>query len=64
VPLYTGALGVQTYSFRHSFPKGVAETLDTIQSMGFTEIESVNEMDERDFKKLCDERGLMQMHLT
>ncbi len=57
-PLFTGALGVQTYSFRRSFPNGVAKTLDTIQNMGFTEIESGNEMDADDFKKLCDERGL------
>ena len=57
-PLFTGALGVQTYSFRHSFPNGVAETLDTIQSMGFTEIEAGDEIDANTYKKLCDERGL------
>jgi sugar phosphate isomerase/epimerase len=58
-PLYTAPLGVQTYSFRKSFPNGVAQTLDTIKMMGFTELESgTSGLTPEEFKKLCDERGL------
>jgi sugar phosphate isomerase/epimerase len=57
--LYTSPFGVQTYTFRNSFPHGVAETLDSIKAMGFTEIEgSAGNMPPEEFKKLCDERGL------
>lgn len=57
--LYTAAFGVQTYTFRKSFPNGVAQTLDSIKRMGFTEIEgSAGKMTPEEFKKLCDERGL------
>ncbi len=57
--LYTAPFGVQTYTFRKSFPNGVAETLDSIKAMGFTEIEgSAGNMPPEQFKKLCDERGL------
>ena len=58
-PLYTAPFGVQTYTFRKSFPNGVAATLDSIKQMGFTEIEGGgNKMSAEEFKKLCDERGL------
>jgi len=58
-PLFTAALGIQPYSFRRSFPNGVAETLDTIKNMGFTEVEGRNgDVDPTEYKKLCDERGL------
>lgn len=58
-PLYTAAFGVQTYTFRRSFPKGVAETLDSIKAMGFTEVEGGGgRLTPEEFKKLCDERGL------
>lgn len=58
-PLYTAAFGVQTYTFRRSFPKGVAETLDSIKAMGFTEVEGgAGRLTPEEFKKLCDERGL------
>lgn len=58
-PLYTGAWGVQTYTFRRSFPNGVAATLDTIKSMGFTEVEgSAGNVSVEEFRKLCDERGI------
>lgn len=58
-PLFTAELGIQPYSFRRSFPNGVAETLDTIKSMGFTEVEGRNgDVDPVEYKKLCDERGL------
>ena len=58
-PLYTAPFGVQTYTFRRSFPNGVAATLDSIKAMGFTEVEgSAGKMPPEEFKKLCDERGL------
>ena len=58
-PLYTAPFGVQTYTFRKSMPKGIAETLDTIKMMGFTEIEGGGgRIPPEEFKKLCDERGL------
>lgn len=58
-PLYTAPLGVQAYTFRNSFPKDVAKTLDTIKLMGFTEIEGIRgRMSPEEFKQLCDERGI------
>jgi sugar phosphate isomerase/epimerase len=58
-PLYTAAFGVQTYTFRKSFPKGVPETLDSIKAMGFTEVEgNAGNVSVEEFRKLCDERGL------
>ncbi|MEJ7643638.1 MAG: sugar phosphate isomerase/epimerase [Chryseolinea sp.] len=58
-PLYTFPFGVQAYTFRKSFPKGIAETLDTIKSMGITELEGVGgPMAPEEFKKLCNDRGI------
>ena len=58
-PLYKAAFGVQAYTFRKSFPLGVAATLDSIKMMGFTELEGGGgKMPAAEFKKLCDERGI------
>lgn len=58
-PLYTAAFGIQAYTFRKSFPNGVAETLDTIKMMGFTEIEGGGgRMSPEEFRKLCEDRGI------
>ena len=38
--LYTYPFGVQAYTFRNHFPKDVSGTLDKIQKMGITEIET------------------------
>lgn len=58
-PLYTAPFGVQAYTFRHSFPNGVAETLDTIKMMGFTELEGGGgRMPPEEFRKMCEERGI------
>lgn len=58
-PLYTAPLGVQAYTFRHSFPKDVAATLDTIKMMGFTELEGGGgRMAPEEFRKMCEERGI------
>lgn len=57
--LYTAPFGVEAYTFRKSFPLGVAATLDTIKMMGFTEIEGGGgKMPPEEFKKLCNERGI------
>ena len=57
--LYTAPLGVESYTFRRSFPIDIVKTLDTIKMMGFTEMEGgSNRMPPEDFKKLCDERGI------
>jgi len=58
--LFTYPIGVQTYTFRDHFPKGVEKTLDEIKSLGFTEIEgnAPKGMTESAYKKLCDAKGL------
>lgn len=58
-PLYSAPLGVQAYTFRYSFPNGVAETLDTIKMMGFTEIEGTGGgIAPEEFRKMCEARGI------
>jgi sugar phosphate isomerase/epimerase len=57
-PLYTWPLGVEGYTYRNSWPRGVAQTLDTIKMLGFTELEGGARMDPREFRKMCDERGI------
>lgn len=57
--LYTSPLGVQTFTFRKSFPNSIEKTLDTIKMLGFTEIEGgVGKIPPEQFKKLCDARGI------
>lgn len=58
-PLYTAPLGMESYTFRNSFPHGVDATLDTIQQLGFTEIEGLpKNVDAKEYRKLCDAHGL------
>jgi len=58
-PLYTAPLGVESYTYRKSFPISVERTLDTIKMVGFTEIEGGGgKMPAAEFKKLCDARGI------
>jgi sugar phosphate isomerase/epimerase len=58
-PLYASPLGVESYTFRKSFPIDVAKTLDTIGMMGFTEMETGSQgMQPEAFRKLCNERGI------
>lgn len=57
--LYTSPFGVQAYTFRRSLPFTPEKTLDTIKSMGFTEIEGGGgKMPPQEFKRLCNERGI------
>jgi len=58
-PLYAFPFGIQAYTFRRSFPKNPAKTLDTIQQMGFTEIEGTGgNISPQEFRKLCADRGI------
>jgi sugar phosphate isomerase/epimerase len=58
-PLYTAPLGIEAYTFRVGFSKDVISTLDTIQQMGFTEMEGNSAgMPADHFKLLCDARGI------
>lgn len=59
-PLYTFPIGVESYTYRASFPKNVVATLDTIKALGITDMEggAPKGMTEAEFKKLCDERGI------
>ena len=59
-PLFKHAIGVQAYTYRNSFPNGVAATLDTIQALGITEMEGPNpkNIEPAEFKKLLDERHI------
>lgn len=58
--LYQAPLGVQTYTFRHQFPKGVLATLDTIKALGFTELETgvPKGFTAQEYRQACDARGL------
>lgn len=60
--LYTFALGIQPYTFRVSIKEnGLEATLDTIQKMGFTEIEGggVQGLPPEQYKKMCSDRGIL-----
>ncbi len=58
-PLYTFPLGVEGYTFRRSFPLDATKTLDTIQMMGFTELEgSAGKMAPDAFREQCKVRGI------
>ena len=59
--IYNVPFGVQGWTFRKQFPtEGASSTLDLIQNMGITELESgaskgtTNE----EFRKLCNDRGI------
>lgn len=58
--LFKGEIGLQTYTFRNSFPQGVEATLDTIKSLGFVELEAnpPQGVTHEAFRKMCDARGL------
>ena len=58
-PLYTAPLGIESYTYRNSFPKDIVKTLDIIQKLGFTEYEGGSyDMPIAEFKKLCSDRGI------
>ena len=59
-PLYTHPLGVQAYTYRNHWDKGVAAVLDTIQKLGITEIEAgaPKGLSPEEFRKMCAARGI------
>ncbi|GAB3331667.1 sugar phosphate isomerase/epimerase [Larkinella ripae] len=58
--IYTFPIGIQSYTYRHSFPKGVEATLDTIQSLGITEMEGSTPegVTTEAFKKMLKDRNI------
>ncbi|PWK16863.1 sugar phosphate isomerase/epimerase [Arcicella aurantiaca] len=58
--LFNYPFGVQAYTFRKHFPNSVEGTLDKIQKMGITEIETsgAKGISDEDYKKLCTARGI------
>ncbi|MGV3560343.1 sugar phosphate isomerase/epimerase family protein [Larkinella arboricola] len=58
--IYTFPIGIQSYTYRHSFPKDIVATLDTIQSLGITEMEggTPKGITTAEFKKLLKERNI------
>ena len=58
--LFTNAIGVQAYTYRNSFPKGIVPVLDSIKALGITEMEGPNpaNISAEAFKKLISERGI------
>lgn len=57
--VFTSEIGIQAYSLRNYFPKDIPGTLDRIQEMGITVIESESgKLPPEEYKKLCDARGI------
>ncbi|WP_428330259.1 sugar phosphate isomerase/epimerase family protein [Mucilaginibacter sp.] len=59
-PLFTGAIGIQSYTYRNSYPNGVAAVLDSVKALGITEMEGPNPKSSNaaEFKKLLNERNI------
>jgi sugar phosphate isomerase/epimerase len=59
-PLFDMPIGVQSFTYRASFPNSVAATLDTVKALGITEMEGPNpkNISPQEFKKMLDERGI------
>jgi len=59
-PLFTNKIGVQLYTYRNSFGKGVAAVLDSIKALGIKEIEGPGpkSLSPEAFKKMLDDRDL------
>jgi len=59
-PLFTAPIGVQAYTYRDSWGKGVVPVLDTLKALGITEVEGPGPgvVTPEVFKKLANERGI------
>ena len=59
-PLFTKAIGVQIYTYRNSLANGVAAVLDSIKSLGITEIEGPNPKNvaPEEFLKMLADRNI------
>jgi sugar phosphate isomerase/epimerase len=60
-PLFPQSPGMVSYTYRNSFSKDVAATLDTIKSLGITDMEFSNlfKRTAADIRKMLDERGMV-----
>jgi sugar phosphate isomerase/epimerase len=60
-PLFPQTPGMVSYTFRNSFSKDVAATLDTLKSMGIKDMEFSNlfKRTAADIRKMLDERGML-----
>lgn len=58
--LFPQKIGMVSYTYRHSFQKDVAATLDTIKSLGITDMEFSNLFGKtaQELRSLLDERGM------
>ncbi|HZY37903.1 MAG TPA: sugar phosphate isomerase/epimerase [Mucilaginibacter sp.] len=58
--LFTAPIGVQAYTYRDSWGKGVVPVLDTLKALGITEVEGPGPgiVTPEEFKKLSNERGI------
>lgn len=58
--LFTAPIGLQTYTFRNSFPNGIEATMDTIQALGIKELEgnAPKGITVEEFRKMADARGM------
>lgn len=63
--LYTNPVGMQAYTFRGSWPQGVEATLDTIKSMGVTEMEGgpIAGIETEELRKQLDKRGIKMVSI-
>ena len=59
-PLFTGAIGVQSYTYRNSWASGIVAVLDSVKALGITEMEGPNPKGTtaEEFKKMLNERGI------
>jgi len=64
-PVYTSPVGLQAYTFRGSWAKGIEATLDTIKSLGVTEMEGgpINGMTTEELRKQLDKRGIKMVSI-
>jgi len=64
-PVYTNPIGLQAYTFRGSWPKGIEATLDTIKSLGVTEMEGgpIKGMSTEELRKQLDKRGIKMVSI-
>lgn len=60
-PLFPQTPGMVSYTFRNSFSKDIAATLDTIKRLGITDMEFSNLFNRKaeDIRKLLDARGMV-----
>ena len=58
--LFTAPIGVQAYTYRDSWGKGVVPVLDTLKALGITEVEGPGPgiVTPEEFKTLANERGI------